>query len=282
MSMVNGYLTRLLVQRSGVIRVVKLIGACVMVAGCNVTPPPAPTANSIPMAQTAQYQTQMAPPKGFEQRVSFPKIDDRLSDQPGWHYTLTLSFDGVESDSGDKATGQIAAEIFSNEQAGERRLLLTLSGKAFGVNEDRKAESVRIRDDYYVVNANKVCSKVEKTGAGQLADLSAGVMLGGIKQAIPAVNRKTDQGVDVWEYTFSPDDVNPPTFQFDGNGAITIAAGDLWVAPSLNAVWQYTISFNLQRAILQSGAKPVTGQLRATYQLIEAGQTYNIAIPFGC
>jgi hypothetical protein len=253
-----------------------------MLAGCSITPPPVPTANNIPMAQTALYLTQVAPPKGFERSVSFPKIDNGLSDQPGWHYTLTLSFDGVIADSEEKANGAITAEIFGNEQAGERRLLLTLSGKAFGVNDDRTVESVRIRDDYYVVNANKVCSKIEKTGAGQLANLSAGIMLGGVKQATPAANKKTDQGIDLWEYTFAPSDVNPPSLELADGGTITIAAGDLWVAPSLKAVWQYTISFNVQRAILQAGAKPVTGQLRAVYQLVEAGQTYNIAIPFGC
>src|SRR5260370_42338311 len=88
--------------------------ACVLVAGWNSVPP-VRTASSIERAQTSQYLTQGAPPPGFEQSVAYPHIDDKLSDQPSWHYTAALSFEGVFSGTTDKATGAINADIYSSE-----------------------------------------------------------------------------------------------------------------------------------------------------------------------
>ena len=61
-------------------------------------------------------------------------------------------------------------------------------------------------------------------------------------------------------------------------GKVTIAAGDLWVAPANKAVFEYTITLNMEKASLQ-GSKPITGQVRAAYQLVETGAQYNISIP---
>ena len=64
-------------------------------------------------------------------------------------------------------------------------------------------------------------------------------------------------------------------------GSISIAAGDLWVAPSAGAVWHYTVTFNVDSILLQ-GSRQLSGQVRANYQLIDSGPPYNIAIPYGC
>ena len=146
------------------------------------------------------------------------------------------------------------------------------------MTEDRNVEGVRIRNDYYLVDSNKVCAKIAKPTPGQVADLSAGTLIGGIKHGVPAGQRKTDNKVDAWEYTFTSDDVVTPTLKQGADLKINVAAGDLWIAPSLNAAWQYTITFDVENVILQ-GDRPVTGQLHATYQLIETGVQYNIAIP---
>jgi hypothetical protein len=190
-------------------------------------------------------------------------------------------FDGVFSGTSDKAMGEINAEVFSNEQSSERRVILKVSGNAFDLTQGRNVEGVRVRNDYYLVDQNKACVKTTEPTAGQVADLGAGALVGGIKKAAPNGQRKTENKFDTWEYTFSPDDVIPPTLQLSEGGTIAIAAGDLWVAPSVNAVWQYTISLNVENILLQS-QRQLSGQVRATYQLLDTGVRYDIAIPYGC
>ena len=263
-------------------RVAACLCLCLLVAGCDLVPPPAlPTVSSITMQQTAIVLTQNAPPPGFEQSVQFAKIDANLDNLTSWHYTVSLTFDGTFTDTGDKATGEIDAEVFSNVPPGERRVLLKASGTAFDLKEDRNVEGVRIRNDYYLVDQNKVCTKITQPGPGQVADLTASGLIGGVQKATPAGQRKTDRKVDVWEYTFSPDSVVPPVMQVAQGGKVTVAAGDLWVAPSAGAVWQYSITLNVANVLLQ-GKRPLTGLVHAAYQLVETGTTYNISIPFGC
>ena len=257
---------------------------CLLAAGCNfnLTPPPAPTVASLPMAQTAVVLTQNAPPPGFEKSVAFPAIDDGLSDLPSWHYTVELDFEGVFGGTSDPALGTIRAEVFSNELTGDRRVLLQASGAAFGLNIDRNVEGVRISNDYYLVDANKVCTKINNPGTSQqVADLSAGKLIGGVKKGVPMGQHKTDNKIDVWEYSFSPDDVTPPTLQIGTDGQINVIAGDLWIAPSAKGVWQYNVTFDAVNIMLQ-GQRPLTGKVQASYQLLDTGIQYNIAIPYGC
>jgi hypothetical protein len=254
---------------------------CLLASGCLATPMPIPTTSSIEMGQTAQYLTKNAPPAGFESGVQFPRIDLNLSNLSNWRYVVSLSFDGVYSGTQDKAQGAISAEVFSNELAGERRVLLKASGTVFGPVE-RNREAVRISNDYYLVDENKVCTKVTESNDKKVADLSAGDLVGGIKKAIPVGQKKTTENkIDIWEYTFAPSDVVLPALQLSEGGKFTIAAGDLWVAPSARAVYEYTITLNVDNAILQ-GDRQLTGSVRATYQLVETGVPYNISIPNGC
>lgn len=259
--------------------------ACLLIAaltaGCLPAPKPIPTVTTLEMLQTAQYLTQNAPPPGFERSVQFARIDDNLANVPSWHYLVSLSFDGVYADSQDKTKGSITAEIFSNELSGERRVILKASGSVFGSSE-RDVEGVRISNDYYLVDQNKVCAKVNDAPAeSKVADLSAGSLIGGVKNATPVGERKTVNNFKVWEYTFLPEDVVPPALDLSKGGKFTIAAGDLWVSPADKAVYEYNITLNVENAILQGG-RPLTGQIRAAYQLIETGTTFNIAIPYGC
>jgi hypothetical protein len=256
---------------------------CLFVVGCtfNLAPPPMPTPKTVEDELTARYKTEVAPPPGFETGVQFPRVDANLDQQPGWHYKLSLSFDGVFTGTQDSTTGTLDADIYGNEQSGARRVVLAASGAAFGLTEDRRIEGVRIGNDYYQVDANKICTKVEKPGSGQIADLMAGNIIGGVRNASPAANKKTENGIDIWQYDIPAGELIPPALQVGEGGGVTIAAGELWVAPSLKAVWLYSITLNVDNAILQ-GDRPLTGQVRATYQLVETGVLYNISIPFGC
>jgi hypothetical protein len=254
---------------------------CLLAAACTSNPRPIPATSNVEAAQTAIYLTQNAPPPGFERGVQFPRIDDNLVKLPSWRYKVSLSFDGVYSGTQDPVKGLLSAEIYSNELGGERRVILRASGNAFGGGE-RNVEGVRISNDYYLVDQNQTCAKVNDAPADRaVADLSAGNLIGGVKNATPLGERKTVNEIDVWEYTFLQGDVIVPVVELAQGGKISIAAGDLWVAPSRNAVFEYTLSLNVENAIIQGG-RQLTGQVRATYQLIETGLPYNIAIPHGC
>src|SRR5690349_20751984 len=65
---------------------------CLIAVGCDFSPapPPLPTVANVQAVQTAVYLTKNAPPTGFEQSVTFPQIDDNLSNLPGWHYVVAL------------------------------------------------------------------------------------------------------------------------------------------------------------------------------------------------
>lgn len=251
-----------------------------LITSCT-TPPPIPTASSIEAGGTAQYLTRNAPPPGWEREARFPQIDASLTDLSSWHYTVTLTVDGVFDGTQDKAQGSLTADVYSNELASQRRVILQAAGSAFSLNVDRNVEGVRISNDYYLVNQNRVCAKVTDAKDRSVADLTASGLIGGIRKAVPVGERKTVGKIDVWEYTFLPDDVIPPAMMLGEGGKVTIAAGDLWVAPVNKAVFEYTITLNMEKASLQ-GSKPITGQVRAAYQLVETGAQYNISIPNGC
>ncbi len=253
----------------------------ILLAGCVSDTRIIPTASTIQMAQTAQYLTQNAPPPGFERGVQFPRIDDNLSKLPSWHYSVSLTFDGAYTDTQQKVIGSITADIYSNETTDAQRVLLKASGAAFGIAE-RNVEGVRISNDYYLVDQNKVCTRATDSPTDRaVADLAAGDLIGGIKNAIPLGQRKTVGDLEVWEYTFLPGDVVVPAIKLGNGGSLSIAAGDLWVAPSRDAVYEYSITFNVAKAMLL-GNRELTGLVRGTYQLLETGTAYNIAIPYGC
>ena len=241
-----------------------------------------PTVASMEMVQTAVVLTQNAPPPGFSQ-VAFPQIDANLVKHPAWHSTIQLTFDGYLADTSEKAQGSLFADVYSDELTGNRRVLLKASGTAFGMDSIRDVEGVRLGTDYYLVDANKACTKIANPAAEkQVADLAATPLIGGVRKAQTAGHHKNDHNVDVWEYTFAPDSVVVPGIAQPGtNGSLDVVAGDLWIAPALNAVWEYTVTFDATNVIVQ-GTHPLTGKLRADYQLVEADKQYNIAIPFGC
>jgi hypothetical protein len=259
-----------------------LLLAGLLMAGCTTSPPPMPTVADISAEGTAQYLTRNAPPPGFERSVQFSKIDSNLDQLPSSRYIVSLTFDGVYSGTQNKVKGSIQAEVFTEGLSGTRRVILKSTGEIFGA-VDRNVEGVRISNDYYLVDQNKTCTKVtEQSADRQVADLTATGLIGGVKKATPLGERKAVGRFQIWEYTFLPDDVIvPPTVKLSQGGKLTVAAGDLWVVPASNAVYEYTITLNVENALLQS-TRQLTGQIRGSYQLVETGGRYNIAVPFGC
>jgi hypothetical protein len=244
-----------------------------------------PTVSSIEMAGTAVALTQQAPPQGFQTTISYPLLDAKLVRLPSWYARLLLSFEGVDAVIGQPATARLEAQIYRNELSNTRRVLFSANGIAFGVaaGETRNIEAVRIANDYYfALKTPPACAAVTDAARRQIADLTAGSLIGGIQSATATGNRQPINGQLAYEYTFLPESLNLTVIQTDNVGKFTIAAGSLWVAPSLDAVMRYTLTVNVQDVRLLNAEQPVTGQLRIEYELKEVGSPYNLAVPFGC
>ncbi len=267
------------------IRTLCLALCVVLLTACDLNPAPGalPTVSSLEMAGTAVYLTQNAPPIGFEQSVTFPALDSRLTSLPSWNASLKLTFDGIFATTQQKTAGKLDAQIYSSELTSARRVVFSASGTAFGVTDDRAVEAVRLGNDYFlVVQSSKVCGKVTDAPSRKIADLTAATLLGGIKHAVPTGQHDTINKLAAWEYSFLPDDVTLPILNTGDGGNFTVAAGDLWVAPSVNAVVRYSLTINVENVTLLQSDQPVTGQLRVGYELHEIGAQYNITVPFGC
>ncbi len=257
-----------------------LIG--IALTGCE-GPKPIPTQASVPMALTADFLTQNAPPPAF-QTVQFPTIDRNLDQISNYHYTVSLAFEGTFADSQKEARGEISADVYSNQIIGERRVILNLSGNIFE-QASGKVEGVRLGNDFYFVDRNSVCTKAtDNINQRQTAELTAGSLIGGIRVANFTTTRQTFNGFDVWQYNFTPGNIILPDIKRTQGDSLTISSGELWVVPKLNVVWQYTLTIAVQNVILDifQANRQLIGKILVNYKLVEIGQKYNIAIPFGC
>ncbi len=265
-------------------RLFAFASVCLLMAGC-VSTQPLPTLANLNMAATAQFQTANAPPPGFDRGVQFPQIDANLKALPHWHYSASFSFEGFYSGTQQPARGTVSAEVYANELSGERRVVLKASGGAFNAATERTVEGVRISNDYYYVDQNRVCIRATDPDSRRVAEWLASSLIGGVNRASHTYARKTINNLPAWEYAFLPNDVAPPPpVTLSAGGRQSVASGALWVAPSVNAVVDYTLTLNVDSAILTiiQDNRQVTGQVRVTYRLVETGVAYNISIPNGC
>jgi hypothetical protein len=256
--------------------VLSLAGGCISDAAV-------PTATTLDMAITAAFLTDNSPPSGFSGPVQFAPVDKNLESLPHWHYTVSLSFEGT-FDNGEATRGVITADVYSNELVGERRVVLSAAGAVFAEDAQRDVEGVRLGNAFYFVDQNGVCNDVTSSDTPRVAELTAGSLVGGVRLGTPTTTHRTTDDVEVWQYVFLPGDVDPPVLTLAEGGSARIASGELWVAPSLNAVKEYSITLEVSGAIIPvfQEQRPATGTLKATYRLVETMQSYNIAIPFGC
>lgn len=257
-----------------------------LLAGCNSqrgqTPGEIPTVASFDSLATAQAQTAVAPPEGFRESVAFPQIDANLSALAGGRYTVQLEFDGVFSRTPRQTTAKANAEVWFNLIGSSRRIIVQTQGELVGQREDNAFEAVQLGPDSFLVISGQ-CSKGDsESPAGVAASLSAGSLIGGVNQAVPAGRKAIINSEEVWAYSFTPADLNLPTIQSAETGKVELLSGELWVAPRHNTVIRYYVTLNVTNAIIFDRQLPVDGQVILRYDLYEAGQTTNIAVPNGC
>jgi hypothetical protein len=237
-----------------------------------------PTLAAPAEAATAIYLTENAPPPGFRESVSYPEVDARLETLSGWRYVVLLEFDGIFARTPRQTTARARAEVWFNQLASARRVVVETSGELIGQQENNSFEAVRMGPDAFMVREN-TCNTGADAETG--ADLRAGLLVGGVRQATPTGLRATLNGVEAWQYRFSDSDLNLPAIRLGDNGTLS-ASGELWVAPEPGAVVRFYVNADVENAFIFDRQLPVSGQVRLRYDLYDMGSAANITVPFGC
>jgi hypothetical protein len=236
--------------------------------------------DSVEQAATAAVMTQNAPPVGFRDSVSFPEVDDRLLELPGWRYIVTLEFNGVFARTPRETTARARAEVWFNQLGSARRILVETSGELIGQEENAAYEAVKLGPDAFLARDN-TCLSNAGSDADTAASLRAGLLVGGVTKATPTGRRATLNGEEAWEYAFTQDALNLPSIRLEDGGKMT-ANGELWVAPEDNAVVRFYVNLDVENAFIFDRQLPVTGQVILRYDLYDIGVAPNITVPFGC
>jgi hypothetical protein len=230
---------------------------------------------------TQVIQTQNAPPIGYRGGVAYEVIDASLRPLDGWHAQVQLGFDGSFSQTNRQTSAEAAALLWVNTVASARRVIVSSDGELLQRPEGDTFEAVALGPDAFMVREGGCLSNVEDS-ARTAANLTAGALVGGVKQAFPTGRRETVNGFEAWEYRFLLDDMELPAVRFAEDTRVTGMRGELWVAPEWDAVVRYYVTLELENARLLLNDLPVNGQLRLRYDLLEANTLPNITVPFGC
>ncbi len=262
-----------------------LLGMVLALAACTsgrgLTPNDLPPTVDIDAVATTLPLTENAPPPGFREAVAFERVDANLRLLPGWRYEVLLSFDGVFSQTTRPTTAEVRAEVQFNQIGSSRRVIVESSGELLRQPEGASYEAVRLGPDAFLVR-EQVCLGAANGDAETAASLTAGDLIGGVRDAVPTGDRQILHGEDVWKYSFAPQALNLPSVRFAEDTVITRLTGELWVAPAHNAVVRYWLTMDIENARLLSSELPVTGTVVMRYDLYEVGQVPNITVPFGC
>ena len=246
------------------------------------TPADLPTlAPSISSMSTAMFMTENAPPEGYREQANFERIDQNLQQVEGWRYEVSLEFEGVFSGTTRPATATARAQVWFNQIGVARRVLVESHGELLQQNEGASYEAVQLGADVFLVQ-NDVCLSEVEEDAQTAANLKASDLVGGAWFAKPSGKRQIINGIEAWEYQFELANMSLPMMRFAGDTRITSLLGEMWVAPSINAVGRYWVTLNIENARLLANDLPVTGQLRLRYDLYDVGILPNITVPFGC
>lgn len=231
---------------------------------------------------TAQVMTQNAPPERFRDSIHYPRLDDGLNDVSGWRGVVALDFDGVFVGTSRPARGHVSAEIFYNESATARRVLLNTEGELLTAGKAARLEAVRIGRDTYQVS-ERACAVTTDSPSAGVADLGVGALIGGVREARPTGEKQRINDVDVWRYAFLQDalDVSPSVQALDG-ARVTVLSGELWFSPEYEAVVRFYLTLDVENARVLGSQVPVTGLVIIRYDLFDIGIAPNISVPFGC
>ncbi len=266
-----------------------IILCCAGLAGCNrqgQLPEDIPTrVSSLDDLATAQFMTANAPPEGFRDPVAFPLIDANLNALSNWRYEAFMSFDGVFARTDRRVNADTRLTVWFNDLGPERRALVQGTGDLFGHAEATRIEGVRLGGDTFLLR-DEVCLSDAGDDAALVADLRAGALIGGVTAATSNGLNAIINGEQVWQYAFSPAELNLPQVAFGEGGRISEMRGELWIAPAHNAVIRFYVTMQVENAlILLDTAEtrlPVSGQLLIRYDLYDIGLNPNITQPFGC
>jgi hypothetical protein len=238
-----------------------------------------PTVVDLDTAATQAVLTREAPPPGFAS-VSFPRIDANLGDIPGWRSEFSLAFNGNFSRTSRSATALTEGVQRYNLLQNARRLTISFVNTLQTDADPVALEIVTLGEDPFLVR-NGVCIRAEDE-ARLAAQLSAGAVLGGLQQAAAAPQRAIINGQQAWRYSFTHEDLVLPGVTFGDDSRVTGLAGELWVAPALNAVVRYYLNLDVENVGLFESSLPVTGTLLLRYDLYREETPPNISVPFGC
>ena len=237
-----------------------------------------PTLASPESMVTAQFLTKNAPPPGFREAVSFPEVDAQLETLDGWRYVVTLEFNGIFARTPRETSATATAEVWFNQLASARRVAVETSGELIGQQEDNAFEAVRMGPDDFLIRED-ICNTGDD--AETAANLRAGLLVGGVRHAVPTGQKAVLNGEEAWQYRFTQDDLNLPEIRLEENGTLA-ANGELWVAPAHNAVIRFYVNLDVENAVIFDRQLPVTGQVIVRYDVFDIGDQPNITVPFGC
>lgn len=231
--------------------------------------------------QTALPFTQNAPPPGFES-VEFPAIDDDLNNTVYHRYVILATFEGFYADTREQTSpATLKVEVWNDDQNVRRHVRLEFEGDVFS-GGTTLIDVVRLGNDYYLLDANGICS-TDPEQAAPFATLTAGQLIGGVDFAQPTSRVDLINDVQAWQYGFDRQFINPPQIALvESASALDYLTGEIWVSPEHRAVVRYTIEMNVNRSVLFFGERAVTGRLRYQYDVYEIGTPPNISIPNGC
>ena len=206
--------------------------------------------------------TQNAPPSDFGE-VSLPQIDQNLVNLSGWHYTVDMEFDGVVAGADVKTSGRVQAEVWYNQIASARRVIVETQGDLLGLEDPTQYEAVKLGPDTFLVQDDACLSNADDS-AEVAASVGAGSLVGGINSAIASglpQQRVNDEAV--WRYDVNFDQLNLPQLILNENSQVLAFNGELWVAPEHGVAIRYYLTIDVENAQVFTNvlntSLPVTG-----------------------
>lgn len=246
----------------------------------SATPPPLPTLSTVDSAATALYLTQNAPPDGFA-KVSFPRIDQTLTQLAGWRYDAVFTFEGTYARTTRPVAARAELKAWYDQVGSARRVQVMLDTDLDPEIAPLSYEGAQLGPDTFLVREGR-CEKVNTPDAKAAVDLSVGDLLGGVQTAESQGEKATVNNAQVWRYTLSPDAISMPSVILSDESRFSNLRGEFWVAPEPNTVMRYYLTMDVENVMLFASPLPVTGTLTLQYDLYDVGQVQNISVPFGC